>query len=210
VLSAAGWRFMTTNPGVDCWSSWTGPAETFFLIPVDGERVYGFASATKGRSVDADQRWLGWAFADYPQLVRSAVSSVLAEPSSLYHSPIEEVRLDSWHRRRIVLIGDAAHATAPVWAEGAAMAAEDALVLAELLSTRDDWATVGVEFEERRRPRVEHVQKMTDRLSRAADLPGWLRDAILPFAGPRTYRETFGPLREPVVTGRYDGTSATP
>jgi hypothetical protein len=31
LLSASGWRFMTTNPGVDCWSTWTGPAETFFL-----------------------------------------------------------------------------------------------------------------------------------------------------------------------------------
>jgi 2-polyprenyl-6-methoxyphenol hydroxylase-like FAD-dependent oxidoreductase len=38
LLSAASWRFMTTNPGVECWSSWTGPAETFLLIPVDGER----------------------------------------------------------------------------------------------------------------------------------------------------------------------------
>jgi hypothetical protein len=48
---------------------------------------------------------------------------------------------------------------------------------------------------------VEHVQKMTDRLSRTAGLPGWLRDAILPVVGPRTYRESYGPLREPVVTG---------
>jgi 2-polyprenyl-6-methoxyphenol hydroxylase-like FAD-dependent oxidoreductase len=113
-----------------------------------------------------------------------------------------------------VLIGDAAHATAPVGApvgaQGAAMAAEDALVLAELLATRDDWATVGVEFQGRRRPRVEHVQKMTDRLSGTAGLPGWLRDAIVPVLGPRTYRETFAPLREPVVTSRHDGTSATP
>jgi 2-polyprenyl-6-methoxyphenol hydroxylase-like FAD-dependent oxidoreductase len=198
LLSAAGWRFMTTNPGVECWSSWTGPAETFLLIPVDGERVYGFASPTKGRSVNTDRQWLRLAFGDYPQLVRTAVSSVLAEPSSLYHSPIEEVRLGSWHRGRVVLIGDAAHATAPIWAQGAALAAEDALVLAELLATREDWATVGGEFERRRRRRVEHVQKMTDRLSRAAGLPGWLRDAILPVVGPRTYRETFGPLREPV------------
>lgn len=203
LLSAAGWRFMTTNPGVDCWSSWTGAAETFFLIPVDEERVYGFASPTKGRSVNTDQQWLGSAFGNYPQLVRSAVSSVLAEPSSLYYSPIEEVRLDSWHRGRVVLIGDAAHATSPVWAQGAALAAEDALVLAELLGTREDWTRVGSEFDGRRRPRVEHVQKMTDRLSRAAGLPGWLRDAILPVAGPRTYRETFGPLREPVVTSRF-------
>jgi len=198
LLSAAGWRFMTTNPGVDCWSSWTGAAETFLLIPVDRERVYGFAAPTKGRSVDTDRQWLRSAFGDYPQLVRTAVSSVLAEPSSLYHSPIEEVRLDSWHRGRVVLIGDAAHATAPVWAQGAALAAEDALVLAELLATRDDWATVGGEFEQLRRRRVEHVQKMTNRLSRTAGLPGWLRDAIAPVVGPRSYRETFGPLRDPV------------
>ena len=210
LLSAAGWRFMTTNPGVECWSSWTGPAETFLLIPVDGERVYGYASPTKGRPVDTDRQWLGSTFGDYPEPVRSAVSSVLAEPSSLYHSPIEEIRLDSWHRSRVVLIGDAAHATAPVWAQGAAMAAEDALVLAELLATHNDWAAVGGEFERRRRPRVEHVQKMTDRLSRTAGLPGWLRDAIVPVLGPRTYRETFAPLREPVVTSRHDGTSATP
>src|SRR4030095_10149516 len=169
----------------------------------DEERVYGFASPTKGRSVNTDQQWLGSAFGNYPQLVRSAVSSVLAEPSSLYYSPIEEVRLDSWHRGRVVLIGDAAHATSPVWAQGAAMAAEDALVLGALLWTREDWTRVGSEFDGRRRPRVEHVQKMTDRLSRAAGLPGWLRDAILPVAGPRTYRETFGPLREPVVTSRF-------
>jgi 2-polyprenyl-6-methoxyphenol hydroxylase-like FAD-dependent oxidoreductase len=141
-------------------------------------------------------------FGNYPEPVRSAVSSVLAEPASLYHSPVEEIRLDSWHTGRAVLIGDAAHATAPVWAQGAALAAEDALVLAELLATREDWASVGGEFEARRRPRVHHVQKMTDRMSRAAALPSWLRDAILPVVGPRTYRATFVPLREPVVASR--------
>jgi 2-polyprenyl-6-methoxyphenol hydroxylase-like FAD-dependent oxidoreductase len=175
LLSAAAWRFMTTNPDVECWSSWTGSAETFLLIPVDGERVYGYASSTKGRPVDTDRQWLRSTFGDYPESVRRAVSSVLAEPSSLHHSPIEEIRLDSWHRSRVMLIGDAAHATAPVWAQGAALAAEDALVLAELLATHDDWATVGGEFERRRRPRVEHVQRMTDRLSRTGGLPGWPR-----------------------------------
>ena len=138
-------------------------------------------------------------FADYPEPVSSALSSVRAEPSSLYYSRVEEIRLDSWHQGRVVLIGDAAHATAPIWAQGAALAAEDALVLADLLAAREDWTTVGREFEARRRPRVEHVQKMTDRMSRSAALPGWLRDAMLPVVGPRTYRETFGPLREPVL-----------
>jgi len=198
LLSDAGWRFVTTNPGVDCWSVWSGPSGTFLLIPVDAERVYGWASATKGGPVAADQQWVWSTFADYPEPVRRAVSSLRATPSSLYYSPVEEIRLDRWHQGRVVLIGDAAHATAPVWAQGAALAAEDALVLAELLATREDWTTVGGEFEARRRPRVQHVQKMTDRMSRSAGLPGWLRDAILPVVGPVTYRKTFGALREPV------------
>ena len=63
----------------------------------------------------------------------------------------------------MVLIGDAAHATAPVWAQGAALAAEDALVPAELLATHGDWSKVGEGYE------------------------------------PRTYSETYGPLREPVT-----------
>ena len=196
VMSTAGWRFVTTNPGVDCWTVWSGREGTFLLIPVDAERAYGYASATKGGAVGTDPQWLASTFKDYPELVRNAVSSVLAEPSSLYYSPVEEIKLSSWHTGRVLLIGDAAHATAPVWAQGAALAAEDALVLAEVLAKCEDWTTVGSEFERRRRPRVEHVQKMTDRMSRAAAIPGWLRDAILPFVGPRTYRETFVPLRE--------------
>ena len=40
---------------------------------------------------------------------------------------------------------------------------------------------------------------MTDRLSRAARLPGWLRDRLLPVVGPRTYRETYGALKQPVL-----------
>jgi 2-polyprenyl-6-methoxyphenol hydroxylase-like FAD-dependent oxidoreductase len=86
-----------------------------------------------------------------------------------------------------------------VWAQGAALALEDALVLAELLATHEDWSQVGSAYERQRRPRVTHVQAMTDRLSRAAALPTWLRDAILPFVGPRSYRETYRPLRTPVV-----------
>jgi 2-polyprenyl-6-methoxyphenol hydroxylase-like FAD-dependent oxidoreductase len=94
------------------------------------------------------------------------------------------------------LIGDAAHAMAPVWAQGGALALEDALVLADLLALRSEWGGVGAEFERRRRPRVMDVQAAGDALSRAADRPIWLRNLLLPVLGPRTYRSTYGPLRE--------------
>ena len=106
-----------------------------------------------------------------------AVAQAL-QGGEVHHGRVDEVRLEQWHSGRLVLIGDAAHATGPVWAQGVAMALEDALVLGELLAlTRvERWTGVGPEFERLRRPRVEHVQSATDKMSRLAALPGWLRD----------------------------------
>ncbi|MGH8773795.1 MAG: FAD-dependent monooxygenase [Jiangellaceae bacterium] len=199
LLSAESWRFVVPNPGVACWTVWSGAEGTFLLIPVDADHVYGYASATRGGTIGADVEWLSSTFARFPDLVQATVTALMATPSSLYPSPVEEVRVERWSTQRGVLIGDAAHATGPVWAQGAALAVEDALVLADLLADRDDWTHVGEDFERRRRPRVSHVQKMTDRLSRVARLPTWLRDPIAPIVGPRTYRETYGPLRQPVA-----------
>jgi 2-polyprenyl-6-methoxyphenol hydroxylase-like FAD-dependent oxidoreductase len=195
LLSAASWRFTTPNPGVDCWCVWSDPRGTFLLIPIDGEYVYGYASATRGAPVADDPQWLRATFAGYVAPVPEVVEAVLAQPGSLYHSPVEEVRVARWSQGRTVLVGDAAHATAPAWAQGAALAVEDALVLAELLATHQDWGQVGPEYERRRRSRVAHVQAATDRISRAAGAPAWLRDPILQIIGPRVYRGAYGPLR---------------
>ena len=108
--------------------------------------------------------------------------------------------MPSWSHGRVVLIGDAAHATAPVWAQWAALAMEDELDHAELLGTREDWDRVVLESEHSRRPRIEHVVAATDRLSRMAGLPSLFRIAIVPLAGPRSYRAAFQPLRAPVVS----------
>ena len=107
---------------------------------------------------------------------------------------VDEVRLERWHDGRLVLIGDAAHATGPVWAQGVAMALEDALVLGELLARTpaEHWTGVGAEFERLRRPRVDHVQSATDKMSRLAALPGWLRDVSRTHPGPE---ELSGGLR---------------
>jgi 2-polyprenyl-6-methoxyphenol hydroxylase-like FAD-dependent oxidoreductase len=58
---------------------------------------------------------------------------------------------------------------------------------------------VGAEFERLRRPRVDHVQAATDKMSRLAGLPGRLRDLVAAVLGPRTYRDAYEPLRSPVA-----------
>ena len=199
LMTAASWRFTAPNPGVDCWTVWSGSQGTFLLIPVDAGHVYGYASATRGGAAGDDPRWLEATFAGFPEPVAGMIGAVLDAGDELYYSPVEEVRCQRWSRGRLVLVGDAAHATGPVWAQGAALALEDALVLADLLAAGDDWAGVGAEFERLRRPRVDHVQAATDKMSRLAGLPSRLRDLVAPVLGPRTYRDAYEPLRTPVA-----------
>ena len=62
----------------------------------------------------------------------------MTEPSRINYTWFETHLLHGpWNRGRVVLIGDAAHTCPPTIAQGAALAFEDAAVLAELLLTRD-------------------------------------------------------------------------
>lgn len=201
LMTSASWRFMVPNPGVDCWTVWSGAAGTLLLIPVDQDHVYGYASSTtKGGAAAEDAEWLAATFRTFPAPVRDAVVAALADRVRLYPSPVVEVHAERWSRDRITLIGDAAHAMGPIWAQGAALALEDGLVLAQLLAERTDWTHVGAEFEQLRRPRVAHVKAATDRMSRLAGLPIRLRDLAGPVLGPKAYRAAYGPLRASIST----------
>jgi 2-polyprenyl-6-methoxyphenol hydroxylase-like FAD-dependent oxidoreductase len=62
----------------------------------------------------------------------------LTDPSKVNYTWFETHVLPApWNRGRVVLVGDAAHTCPPTIAQGGAMALEDAVVLAELLTTRD-------------------------------------------------------------------------
>jgi 2-polyprenyl-6-methoxyphenol hydroxylase-like FAD-dependent oxidoreductase len=71
--------------------------------------------------------------------------------------PVETVLVPPpWYRGRVLLIGDAAHATSPHVGQGAAQAIEDGVVLAEELAAKDlDAALEG--FMERRFARCKIV-----------------------------------------------------
>jgi 2-polyprenyl-6-methoxyphenol hydroxylase-like FAD-dependent oxidoreductase len=62
-----------------------------------------------------------------------------------------------WHRGRIVLIGDAVHATTPHLGQGAAQAMEDAVVLGELLARDEPLEQLFAAFMHRRFERCKFV-----------------------------------------------------
>jgi 2-polyprenyl-6-methoxyphenol hydroxylase-like FAD-dependent oxidoreductase len=70
-----------------------------------------------------------------------------------------------WHRGRVVLIGDAAHATTPHIAYGAGMAIEDSVVLAEELSRSDSVPSAFEAFMARRFDRCKLVVETSLQLS---------------------------------------------
>jgi 2-polyprenyl-6-methoxyphenol hydroxylase-like FAD-dependent oxidoreductase len=78
--------------------------------------------------------------------------------SDIHWAPLQEVQLPApWYRGRIVISGDAAHAVLPHLAQGAGMAMEDALVLADELDKHPAVPTALEAFMARREPRVKFV-----------------------------------------------------
>jgi len=75
--------------------------------------------------------------------------------------PLATVTAEEWHEGGIGLIGDAAHAMLPFQAQGAAMAIEDAAILAPLLMTEPTAASAFERFVTMRRARVDQVARVS-------------------------------------------------
>lgn len=94
-----------------------------------------------------------------------AVCAGLTDPSKVNYRPLEWLLLpDPWYRGRVVLIGDAAHATTPHLASGAGIAVEDGLVLAEELRRSDHVPAALRAFMDRRFARARLVVESSVRI----------------------------------------------
>jgi 2-polyprenyl-6-methoxyphenol hydroxylase-like FAD-dependent oxidoreductase len=75
-----------------------------------------------------------------------------------------------WYDRRMLLVGDAAHAASPATGQGASMALEDAVVLAEQLRAAGEIDAAVESYTRIRRPRVDENTATSARLT--ATRPG--------------------------------------
>lgn len=116
--------------------------------------------------------------APVPDIVRSITGPFLVLPICDIPS------LPAWHAGRVVLVGDAAHATSPHAGQGASMALEDAVVLAKCL--RDVTPAEGAlaAFQRLRKGRVEAVAALARRIGRSKGeshpLVRQFRDLVMP------------------------------
>jgi len=99
-------------------------------------------------------------------------------------SVVEMPPLSTWHKGRVALVGDAAHAMGPHSGQGGSMALEDSIVLAKCLRDIPDIDTAFTTYQAIRKERVEYVVDVTRRTGDRKEPPGWFgrltRDLILP------------------------------
>jgi 2-polyprenyl-6-methoxyphenol hydroxylase-like FAD-dependent oxidoreductase len=182
-VGEVAWRFIADGyPDEHLWCTWQGNGRTFLAVSLGGGQAYCYADLTAA-SPPADWRLL---FDGFPDVVRGLVAGA----TNVHSGTIEEVFLDSVTRGKTVLIGDAAHAYSPNMAQGAALALEDAIVLADHLDDLDGFAR-------RRIPRARWVRDQTRRRDRARHLPPPVRDTVLRMVGPKLFKAAFRPLLNP-------------
>ncbi|MFJ8621408.1 FAD-dependent monooxygenase [Kitasatospora sp. NPDC093550] len=163
----ANWRVtLPRSPEVRGVVMSTGNLEAKALLtPISEELMYlgaVFAEAEDFRpDPERAHEQLHERLAGFGGPVAEALARV-TDPAAVVHSRISQVTVEEpWHVGRIVLAGDAAHASTPHLAQGAAMAVEDALVLARSLDAAEDVPAALTAWEERRRPRAMWVQGLS-------------------------------------------------
>ncbi|NOK34591.1 FAD-dependent monooxygenase [Corallococcus exercitus] len=157
------------TPEGETWWFHNGPPSSEAQVGADPERVREHLLALHGE----DPAW-----------VRDVIR---ATPKVLGPWPIFEMAgLQRWSEGRVCLLGDAAHAMPPSAGQGASLAMEDAMVLAQCLRDVADPLQALRTYERLRRPRVADILQQARRGGNGkvpeSAFSMWLRDLILPLA----------------------------
>lgn len=166
------WRVVADRPAeLDCAELYyDGPRYKAGYTPISASQCYAYLLDVDGTRSDFGDR------PDWEVMYERSegyggtwgkIRGTLGPQSDVLHTRIEWLLLDDpWYRGRAIVIGDAAHACPPLIAQGAAMCAEDAVVLAELVTGDLPVGRALPAFMARRMPRVEIVVRNSMQLVR--------------------------------------------
>jgi FAD-dependent urate hydroxylase len=197
-LGAMNWRSVAAiRPvGLTAFQINVGDGCVFGLVPLASGRTYAFAYVARphfrdpveGRLTRLRQR-----FSTFGPRV-AAYLAALERDDEVICSAMEWMKLGKIHAGRVVLVGDAAHASSPMMGQGGCMAMEDACVLAEELRAAATVEAALESYVRRRKPRVEWVQRQSIELANLLTASSVARDTTLRERGTQLMQDRFGPL----------------
>lgn len=144
------------NSGIEGW----GKKIRFGFSQISENQVYWFAvvKATQNGidNTDTIKSELEKRYHSFHPLVLEIISNTASE--KILRNDITDLnRLDSWHKNKVILIGDAAHATTPNMGQGAGQGIEDAFSLTNILAQNMDIEPSLALFESSRRAKVDYI-----------------------------------------------------
>jgi len=144
-------------------TAWLGPRKHFVNYFVRGGDLVNFVGVVEDASWQAES----WREPGDPALLRRdfadwhpVIGRIIDASEDVFRWALHDhAPLATWTRDRVTLLGDACHPMLPYLAQGAAMAIEDAWVLARMLDQWEEEPERGLaEYEHYRRPRTGQVQ----------------------------------------------------
>ncbi len=167
------WRYNLPRPAeLDGMKVFAGACNAG-LVPMTDELMYIFLVTQEPEGMFLEERGSAEAMRTRasqmppPQLVPWIEQ--ITDDTGVVARPLQVVYLQDqdWHKGRVVLLGDAVHATTPHLAQGAGMAIEDALVLAQEMARSDAPEVAFKAYRDRRLDRVDHITLTSIRIGEA-------------------------------------------
>lgn len=171
------WRYNFPRPAeMDNGMVFFGPDTKVGLVPLSPTLMYMFIVTAEtnstwytGPSVAEEMRARLNGYGGLVERLRDDIT----DPAGVVYRPMINVLVDDpWHKGRVMIAGDAAHTTTPHLAQGAAMAVEDAVLLAELIGKHTVLADAQQKFMDRRFDRVKYVVDCSSQLA-AWEMQEW-------------------------------------
>ncbi|MFB0610686.1 FAD-dependent oxidoreductase [Aurantiacibacter poecillastricola] len=157
----AVWRYNLPRPSdLDALHVYNGPTGVG-LVPISDELMYMYVTTPEPGNPWYDEDGLAQVMrgklAATAQPIRELAENITDDQGVVYR-PLEAMMLTgAWHKGRAVLLGDAVHATTPHLGQGAGMAIEDSIVLAEELAKADSFEAAFNAYRERRFERCKYI-----------------------------------------------------
>ncbi|AGZ39545.1 FAD-dependent monooxygenase [Actinoplanes friuliensis] len=185
------------GPPITDWTALLGRRSQFVVMPMGGRRLYCHADETAGPDTPNPADPLARVRELFGEF-GGPVPAILDAMEKVQVARTDEVVPEGWSKGHVLLVGDAAHATAPTLAQGAAMALEDAVVLGEVLKANPHDVPAALSaYEKRRQGRCDQVRERTRERDRTRDVPPALRDPMLRRRGQRIFADQYRGLTEP-------------
>lgn len=176
--------FIAPDTSTELWHA----SGRFGYAPLSHDKIYWFACVNAQPHDEflkrLEKEQIASIFHQFPNVVKQII--LATPPNTILHHDLYDLKpLKTFHYTRVLLLGDAAHATTPNMGQGAGQAIEDALCFAQLLQRSTSFDEAAQQYDQQRVRKTARVTRLSRQIGQAAQWTNPIatatRDFLFPF-----------------------------